>query len=143
MAAFSALGTASSHAMVKAGRDKLAVQVWIRLVGCCFALPFALLSPLPSAELFGWLLVAAASHAVYQVLLVSSYNANDFAAAYPLARGTGLLLTAIGGLLLLGERVPLGQVAGIALVTAGHPRDCALRAGSSVAAWRSRSRRVC
>ena len=53
------------------------------------------------------------------MLLISSYSANDFAAAYPLARGTGLLLTAIGGLLLLGERVPLGQVAGIALVTVG------------------------
>ena len=119
LAGFSALGTASSHAMVKSGRDKLAVQAWIRTVGCAFALPFALLSPLPTAELFGWLLVAAASHAIYQALLIGSYNANDFAAAYPLARGTGLLLTAAGGLLLLGERVPVGQVAGIALVTAG------------------------
>ena len=119
LAAFSALGTASSHAMVKAGRDRLAVQVWIRLVGCGFALPFALLSPLPNAALLGWLVIAAASHAVYQALLVGSYNTNDFAAAYPLARGTGLLLTALGGLILLGERVPVGQVAGIALVTAG------------------------
>ena len=119
LAAFSALGTASSHAVVKAGRDKLAVQVWIRLAGFVFALPFALLSPLPGAELLGWLLVAAASHAIYQALLVGSYHANDFAAAYPLARGTGLLLTAFGGLILLGESVPGGQVAGIALVTAG------------------------
>ena len=119
LAAFSALGTASSHAMVKAGRDKLAVQVWIRLTGCAFALPFALLSPLPGPELLGWLLVAAASHAVYQALVVGSYHANDFAAAYPLARGTGLLLTALGGVVLLGERIPTGQVAGIALVAAG------------------------
>ena len=119
LAAFSAFGTASSHAMVKAGRDKLAVQVWIRLVGCCFALPFVVSNPLPDAELLGWLLIAAVSHTIYQASLVGSYNANDFAAAYPLARGTGLLLTALGGLLLLGERVPGGQIAGIALVAAG------------------------
>lgn len=119
LASLSALGTAFSHAMVKAGRDKLAVQVWIRLVGLCFALPFVIASPLPSARMWPWLVLAAASHAVYQALLVGSYRANAFAAAYPIARGTGLLLTALGGLLLLGERMPAGQVAGIALVAAG------------------------
>lgn len=119
LAALSALGTASSHALVKAGRDKLAVQVWIRLVGLCFALPFVVTSPAPDAELLPWLLFAAASHGIYQALVIGSYTANDFAAAYPIARGTGLLLTALGGLLLLGESVPPLQVAGIALVAAG------------------------
>ena len=119
LAALSALGTASSHALVKAGRDKLAVQVWIRAGGLLFALPFLATNPLPSLELLGWLAVAAAAHGLYQAILAHSYHANDFAAAYPVARGTGLLLTAVGGLMLLGDRVPLGQVLGIALVAAG------------------------
>ena len=119
LAALSALGTAFSHALVKAGRDKLAVQVWIRLGGLLFALPFVTTSPLPTPELLAWLVVAAAAHGVYQAVLARSYHANDFAAAYPIARGTGLLLTALGGLALLGDRVPPGQVAGIALVAAG------------------------
>ena len=119
LAALSALGTAISHALVKAGRDKLAVQVWIRFGGLLFALPFVATSPLPDTALLGWLVLAAAAHGVYQAVLAHSYHANDFAAAYPIARGTGLLLTAIGGLLLLGDRVPLEQVAGIALVAAG------------------------
>lgn len=119
LAALSALGTAISHALVKAGRDKLAVQAWIRFGGLLFALPFVATSPLPSAELLAWLVVAALSHGLYQAVLARSYNANDFAAAYPIARGTGLLLTAAGGLLLLGDRVPAGQVLGIALVAAG------------------------
>lgn len=119
LAALSALGTAIAHAMVKAGRDKLAVQVWIRLGGLIFAPPFLATSPLPHRALLGWLVVAAAAHGVYQAVLAHSYHANDFAAAYPIARGTGLLLTAVGGLALLGDRVPVGQVAGIALVAAG------------------------
>lgn len=119
LAALSALGTAISHALVKAGRDKLAVQVWIRLGGLLFALPFVFTSLLPDARLTGWLVLAAAVHGIYQAVLARSYHANDFAAAYPIARGTGLLLTAAGGLLLLGDRIPLGQVAGIALVVAG------------------------
>ena len=119
LAALSALGTASSHALIKAGQDKLAVQVWIRLVGLCFALPLVATSPPPAAGLLGWLVLAAAAHGIYQTLLVGSYQANDFAAAYPVARGTGLLLTTAGGLALLGERLPLGQVAGIAMVAVG------------------------
>lgn len=119
LAALSALGTAIAHALVKAGRDKLAVQVWIRFGGLLFALPLVATSPLPSLELLGWLVLAAAAHGLYQAVLAHSYHANDFAAAYPIARGTGLLLTAAGGLALLGDRIPLGQVAGIALVAAG------------------------
>lgn len=119
LAALSALGTAIAHAMVKAGRDKLAVQVWIRLGGLLFALPFLATSPLPGLELLGWLVVAAAAHGLYQAVLAHSYHANDFAAAYPIARGTGLLLAAAGGLIFLGDRIPLGQVLGIALVALG------------------------
>lgn len=119
LAALSALGTAISHALVKAGRDKLAVQVWIRLGGLLFATPFLATSPLPGLELLGWLCVAAAAHGLYQAVLAHSYHANDFAAAYPIARGTGLLLAATGGLVFLGDRIPLGQVLGIALVAGG------------------------
>lgn len=119
LAALSALGSAASHALVKAGGDKLAVQVWIRLIGLVFALPLLLTSPLPGPALFAWLLLAAAIHGVYQAVLIGSYHHNDFAAAYPIARGTGLLLTAGGGLLLLGERMPPLQLAGVALVAAG------------------------
>lgn len=42
LASVSAVETAFSHAMVKAGQDKLAVQVRIRLVGLIFALPFVI-----------------------------------------------------------------------------------------------------
>ena len=119
LAALSALGTAIAHALVKAGSDKLAVQVWIRFGGLLFALPFLATSPLPDPHLLAWLVLAAAAHGAYQAVLAHSYQANDFAAAYPIARGTGLLLTAAGGFMLLGDRAPLGQIAGIALVAAG------------------------
>ncbi|WP_133365230.1 EamA family transporter [Qipengyuania sediminis] len=119
LAALSALSTAFAHAMVKAGGDKLAIQAWVRLTGLALALPLIVVSPLPDAQLLLWLLLAAAAHATYQALLVGSYHLNDFAAAFPIARGTGLLLTAGGGLLLLGEAVPPGQVFGIALISVG------------------------
>lgn len=115
----SALATAVSHALIAGGRDKLAVQAWIRLIGLGFALPLVAMSPVPTIELLGWLVLAAAAHGLYQATLIGSYRASEFAAAYPIARGTGLLLTALGGLLLLAEQVPVAQVVGIALIAAG------------------------
>ncbi|GAB3492706.1 DMT family transporter [Amycolatopsis cihanbeyliensis] len=69
-----------------------------------------------------WLLAAAVTavlHVVYGVVLQRGYAAGDLSVVYPLARGTGPLLSVLAAVLLLGERPgPLG-VAGAALVITG------------------------
>ena len=69
----------------------------------------------------GWLLVAAtvALHTMYFVLLGRAYAAGDLSLVYPIARGTGPLLVPILAVVLLGERIALPAILGIAAVIIG------------------------
>lgn len=119
LAGLSALATAVSHAWVKAGGDKLAVQVWIRLTGFVLALPFAIAVGPPPAALWPWLIGAAAIHAVYQLTLNHSYTLSDFSTAFPIARGIAPLLVALGGAVWLGDRMGTLHWVGIATIVVG------------------------
>lgn len=119
LAAFSALTTAIAHASIKSGVDKLAVQAWVRLFGLAIAAPLAIWVGLPPNNLWPWLIAAAATHAVYQGLLSLSYSISDFSVAYPIARGSAPILTAILGAVLLGDVVSGLLVLAIATVSGG------------------------
>jgi drug/metabolite transporter (DMT)-like permease len=67
-------------------------------------------------------LAAAASgalHLVYSLVLQRGYQVADFSVVYPVARGTGPLLTVFGAILLLGEMPSLPGWMGIAAVVSG------------------------
>lgn len=73
---------------------------------------------------WGWkewaaVLASAIVHLLYFTTLLRGYRLADLTVVYPIARGTGPLLSAMGAVLLLGERLsPLG-LAGVAAVVAG------------------------
>ena len=119
LAGFSALTTALAHASIKSGSDKLAVQAWVRLVGLGIAAPLAVLVGLPPAQLWPWLIAAAATHAVYQALLSLSYSVSDFSVAYPIARGSAPIMTAAMGILFLGDALGHWLIAAILAVSIG------------------------
>ena len=50
-------------------------------------------------------LASPAVHVVYLLALLRSYHHGDFSLAYPLARGSGALLAAIGGVALLDDHL--------------------------------------
>jgi drug/metabolite transporter (DMT)-like permease len=58
-------------------------------------------------------------HMAYYFLLQSGYRVGDLSLVYPLARGTGPVLSVIGAILLLGERPSIGAFIGALIVTAG------------------------
>jgi drug/metabolite transporter (DMT)-like permease len=55
-------------------------------------------------------------HVIYFVLLQRSYRVSQFSLVYPVARGTGPLITALVAVTLFGERLAIEQVAGIAII---------------------------
>ena len=65
--------------------------------------------------LWGWrewaaVLASAIVHLLYFTTLLRGYRLADLTVVYPIARGTGPLLSATGAVLLLGERLsPLGM----------------------------------
>ena len=62
---------------------------------------------------------SAALHTAYFVLLNQGYRIGDLSLVYPLARGTGPLLSSIAAILFLGERPSVIALAGALLIIAG------------------------
>ena len=62
---------------------------------------------------------SAALHTAYFVLLNQGYRAGDLSLVYPLARGTGPLLSSIAAILFLGERPSLVALGGALLIIGG------------------------
>ena len=119
LALLSSFTTAIAHAMLKSGRDVLAVRAVIGLTATAAMAPLALFTPFPTQTMAPWLLAANAIHAVYQLVLVKSYGANDFAVAYPLARGVSPIGAALIGAALMDERLSPLTFAGIGMVSTG------------------------
>ena len=75
----------------------------------------------PVLHSFAWLAMAGSAtiHVGYCLMLQQGYRSGDLSVVYPLARGTGPLLSLLGAILLLGERPSLLSAAGAALIVAG------------------------
>ncbi|WP_206793044.1 DMT family transporter [Amycolatopsis sp. MtRt-6] len=118
--------------------------VWLYYtVGAVLLLPVTVGFLLVEADRpqWSWLLAAVVTsllHIAYGVVLQRGYRVGDLSVVYPVARGTGPLLSVLAAVLVLGERPgPLGLlgaflvVAGVLVIStgraAGDPR--AVRAG--------------
>lgn len=68
-----------------------------------------------------WAFIAASGilHTLYFVVLLRGYRKADLTVVYPLARGSGPLLSSLVAIVLLGEQISAFGVAGIAAVVAG------------------------
>jgi drug/metabolite transporter (DMT)-like permease len=77
-------------------------------------------TPWPSG-LLPWVALAATAvlHLTYSLSLQAGYRAGDLSLVYPIARGTGPLLSFAGAALLLGERPGWIPLLGVLLVVSG------------------------
>jgi drug/metabolite transporter (DMT)-like permease len=119
LALVSSVATASAHALLKAGKDKLAVRALIGLFGTVALAPACFFVPAPTPPLVPWLIAASMLHTTYQLVLIRAYEASDFATAYPITRGIAPIATAVLGVALLGDKLSLGGLIGVGLVSAG------------------------
>ena len=63
--------------------------------------------------------VSGITHLAYSLVLQRGYQAADLSVVYPVARGTGPLLSALAAIVILGERPSASGVAGLVAVVAG------------------------
>jgi drug/metabolite transporter (DMT)-like permease len=87
-----------------------------------FQLPFAVVIVLRSGMDGSWWLafgVSGVIHLGYFVLLQRGYRVGDLSVVYPLARGTGPLLSVVAAVWWLGERPGPAALVGAAAVVAG------------------------
>ena len=68
---------------------------------------------------WGLLLGSGLTHLTYFNVLLRGYRLSDLTVVYPVARGTGPLISSFGALLLLGERMGPFGIGGLLAVTCG------------------------
>ncbi len=67
----------------------------------------------------GCVVASGALHLAYSLCLQRGYQVADLSVVYPVARGTGPLLSSLGAFLLLGEPAHLSTIAGVVCVVIG------------------------
>lgn len=68
---------------------------------------------------YAWAALSGATHMPYTWLLAKAYTHGDFSVSYPVARGGGAALAAVGGVLFLADHLTALEVVGIAVVVTG------------------------
>jgi drug/metabolite transporter (DMT)-like permease len=122
-----------------------ATFTWVvAVLSAVFYLPVAMAAVLFWQAQIGWVEIglmagSAALHTGYFVLLNEGYRAGDLSLVYPLARGTGPLLSSAGAILFFGERPSaLALVGGLlivlgVMVLTGSPDKLRQQAGAKKA----------
>lgn len=110
--------------MKRAGAGGL-VFVW----GICAATSLAFALPILGflraelaafdAAILAAVLASAAVHTLYLWVLQRGYAAGDLSVVYPVARGVGPALAALGAIAWLGEEATVASIGGLALIVAG------------------------
>ncbi len=118
-----AIGAAFLHAgwnlAIKQSGDRwhaLWGQFFVAGLGCA-VLVFALGGVPASAWL--WAALSGMVHVGYVWSLARAYDLGDFSVSYPIARGTGAVLAAVGGVVLLDDSLSLPNILGIAIAAIG------------------------
>lgn len=118
-----ALGSAVLHAgwnfLVKTSDERFLTAWGQFLVGGILTVPVLLFTGLPDADTLPYLATSSAVHVVYVGALVRAYHHGDFSFAYPIARGGGALVAAIGGVAFLSDELSALSWLSIAVVVAG------------------------
>ena len=115
----SAVVHAVVNVLTKRAADKYAMRLLIGVFSAILVTPALFFVPLPRGPAVWLLFGTAFVHAIYELLLVKSYESAAFSAVYPVARGTGPLFTALGAIFILREHAPLLELLGIAMVCGG------------------------
>ncbi|MEV6260914.1 EamA family transporter [Streptomyces sp. NPDC051784] len=114
-----AITHAGWNAIAHAIRDQLLSFTLISGGGALIGLLLAVFAPLPAAGAWPYLLVSAALHVAYMLLLMRSFTLGDFGQMYPIARGTAPLVVTLLAAVFLGERPDAWATAGVAVASAG------------------------
>jgi drug/metabolite transporter (DMT)-like permease len=117
-----ALGSATVHAtwnlIIKTSTEDRRIATWgVFLLGGIVTVPVIAIVGLPGWAALPWLALSAVTHMLYAEGLAGAYTHGDLSATYPVARGGGALLAAVGGVVLLDDHLP--TAAWVALVIIG------------------------
>lgn len=101
------------------GEDRDLTSWGLFLFGGALVTPVMIALGGPGLRVLPWLVASGLVHMAYINGLVGAYRHGDFSLAYPLARGGGALVAAIGGSVLLGDALSWPAWLAVAVVASG------------------------
>ncbi len=110
---------ASWNLAVKVRGDRLAFLCAQFVLGGLMAISLLLALGDATAVAWRWALLSGAIHGPYLLLLALAYRHGDFSLVYPLARGGGALVAALGGVVLLDDHLTALSWLAIAIIAIG------------------------
>jgi drug/metabolite transporter (DMT)-like permease len=117
------LGAALVHAtwnlLLKGAKDGALAITMAAIGGAVIAFPVSLLFGTVPSEALPYLGVSICLQAGYYTALAAAYRRTDISTAYPIARGLGPLLAAVGGAVFLGDSISAAGWVGVAIVVSG------------------------
>ncbi|SDY82807.1 Threonine/homoserine efflux transporter RhtA [Jannaschia faecimaris] len=125
------MGAAFLHAawngLIKSGASKVSGIAILTVVQGAIAVVIAQAHPLPTPQVWPWLLASGAFHAGYKLFLAFAYEQGDLSRVYPIARGAAPMVVLLVSPLLLSDIMTTAEVAGVLLLGCGI---AAMAAGS-------------
>ena len=116
---FAALLHAGWNALIKNGADKQAGMLLLTLghafIGLCF-IPFF---PVPTGQVWLWLLASGIIHAFYQLFLGFAYERGDLSRVYPIARGAAPMIVLVVSLLFGLDKLDFYDLIGASVIGIG------------------------
>ena len=110
---------ASWNALLRSGLDRLWSITLMCIVGATAAGVATLFLPIPAPASWPYAGLSALLQIGYCLFLVRAYEKGELGQIYPIARGAGPLLVALGAAVFAGERLGVQSLAGLGLVCGG------------------------
>jgi drug/metabolite transporter (DMT)-like permease len=114
-----ALFHATWNLLLARSPDTNAAMAVAMLVGSLVILPLALLRWRLDAEAIPFVAVSAVLELTYFWMLARAYRQADLSLVYPIARGLAPVFVLVGSVLIVGQQMAIGGVAGVLLVAVG------------------------
>src|SRR5712691_1394758 len=110
---------AAWNAIAHGIKDQTLAFALIGVGGIVVGIPLVIVTAMPKAACWPYLLGSVAIHVFYNLLLMRCYRLGEFSQVYPLARGTSPLVVTILAAIFVHEHLALPQVGGVLVVSAG------------------------
>ncbi len=107
------------NTVVKLKLDPLSAISGLAVAAGIASIPLVIIFGLPLAESWPYLAASVALHIVYNAALSEAYRAGDLGQVYPIARGAAPVMTALIGMLWLGEVLGVYGWLGVLIITSG------------------------
>ncbi|WP_293472921.1 DMT family transporter [Phenylobacterium sp.] len=104
---------------MRVGGDRFSSILLLSMTQSGLALLLLAFAPAPAPAAWPWIAGASLLHTGYKLFLIRAYQHGDLSQIYPLARGAAPPMVALGGIVLLHERLPPAGWAAVALIALG------------------------